>query len=101
MALFNIIAKKEDQIEWAKIHAKLIPDKYKYLSFFPIPKDLGITADCIGISGNAKYEEEMKEIKKELIMALEVLWANNFVVVDLYKGVEITLDTYSNVYSYI
>jgi hypothetical protein len=99
MALINLIAKSQKEINW-----KYFLDDYYNLEFsdievFPIPKDLGFAFDSIGVSVHSGYSN-----RKTVILELERMIvfysskAYNLKFIELYDGIEIHPDNASTLF---
>ncbi len=102
MALFNLIAEKNTNINWATVHEKIYNGKqYEYISFFPIPKELSLPSTGIGITANIKFKENVKVAKMELLYLLDILWRFDFDIYELYEGKNLNKDNFIASLSYL
>lgn len=100
MALFYLIAKKETDFDWSEIHEQVFSFEHKYLTIFPIPHELNLLTKGIGITASGKFAKEAKQAKDELKHFLDVLWQNEFIICDLYKGEVVTSGLFAEVLNY-
>ena len=101
MALFYLVAKKESDLDWRKVHKQIIDLEHKYITVFPIPYELNLSINGIGITVSGKFKNEIREVKNELTFLLDFLWKNEFVVCDLYKGDKVASETFLKVINYL
>lgn len=95
MAIFYFVGKKDTAINWKEFHDDLFDNKIAFLTIFPIPYEFGMSGESVGITASGKFANSLKEVKAELQSLFKWLWDKDFVIVDLYKGKEITLHSFS------
>jgi len=90
MALVNILAKSNRQLNWKKLLVDYSSLNLTEIEIFPIPKELGFDQDAIGICIHHGYSN-----KKTVILDMESLIAffssenYNLKFIELYEGIEV------------
>lgn len=100
MALFNLLAKSNNKNSLGVINEKIKKFKVEYISVFPIVFDSITSDEYIGMTVSGANQDKLEIIKVELSSILNVLWLNDFAVVELYNNTLIDESNYLNVLAY-
>ncbi|MEO3402725.1 hypothetical protein AAFN85_02415 [Mucilaginibacter sp. CAU 1740] len=91
MALINLIAKSKKEINWGHFFGQYSALNHLYIEVFPIPKELGFNADCVGISVPKGYNNRKAVISElEQIVEFGITEPYSLTFTELYDGVEIS-----------
>ncbi len=101
MALFNLIAKRQGKVDWVNVHSQIFEKKGNFICLFPIPSNIDERFNSIGITASGEFKNMLFEVKRELLIILEILWENGFLIIDLYKGEVMEFKSYSKVLNYL
>lgn len=88
MAVINILAKSK-KADWVKIASDVSDMGLSIVQVFPVPRELGFDDDALAVNVHRGFSDK-KTVLTELNLLIQYLTIHNFIIIELYDGVEIT-----------